>query len=162
MADKKRYVLWGIVLLWMMIIFNFSGQPAHVSNNVSLDVAAKLINTVPSTKTLSQQQKTHITQKINHYVRKSAHGIIYFVLAIFVMLAISTHYKTWQQRWSWAIFIGISYAITDEIHQLFVIGRGCQVKDIIIDSVGVMSGIFISTLIIKGLDNFKKKFYKDS
>lgn len=29
-----------------------------------------------------------------------------------------------------------SYAISDEVHQLFVPGRGRQVKDVIIDSAG--------------------------
>ena len=33
------------------------------------------------------------------------------------------------------------YAISDEVHQLFVPGRGGQVKDIVIDSAGAIVGI---------------------
>lgn len=33
------------------------------------------------------------------------------------------------------------YTISDEIHQLFVLGRGGQIKDVIIDSSGAVVGI---------------------
>ena len=45
--------------------------------------------------------------------------------------------------------MGISYAISDEIHQLFVSGRAGQVQDVIIDSIGVILGICILMLFIK-------------
>ena len=36
------------------------------------------------------------------------------------------------------------YAISDEVHQLFVPGRGAQVKDVFIDIAGAAVGIFLS------------------
>lgn len=39
------------------------------------------------------------------------------------------------------------YAVTDEFHQLFVLGRGAQVKDVLIDLVGATTGITIASLI---------------
>jgi VanZ family protein len=35
----------------------------------------------------------------------------------------------------------ILYAISDEVHQLFVLGRGAQVVDVLIDSLGAFVGI---------------------
>lgn len=45
--------------------------------------------------------------------------------------------------------MGIAYAISDEIHQLFVSGRAGQVQDVVIDSIGVILGICILMLFIK-------------
>jgi len=38
------------------------------------------------------------------------------------------------------------YATSDEFHQLFVPGRGCQLKDVVIDSTGYIVGISINRL----------------
>ena len=35
-------------------------------------------------------------------------------------------------------------ARSDEFHQLFVPGRGAQVKDVLIDTAGAIVGIFVS------------------
>ena len=45
--------------------------------------------------------------------------------------------------------MGISYAISDEIHQIFVAGRAGQVQDVVIDSIGVILGICILLLLAK-------------
>lgn len=43
----------------------------------------------------------------------------------------------------------ILYAISDELHQLFVPGRGAQVKDVVIDSSGAVVGIGVYVAAIK-------------
>ena len=43
---------------------------------------------------------------------------------------------------AWAA--GTSYGILDEIHQIFVNGRGCQVSDMCFDSFGVLLGCVIA------------------
>lgn len=45
-----------------------------------------------------------------------------------------------------ALMISISYAFTDEIHQLFVPGRTGLLRDVVIDSIGI---IIFSFLIVK-------------
>lgn len=50
--------------------------------------------------------------------------------------------------------ICILYAISDEIHQMFVPGRGAQGRDIVIDSVGSVVGIIFG----KGRGTNKTKF----
>ena len=46
-----------------------------------------------------------------------------------------------------ALLICVLYVISDEVYQLFVPGRGGQVKDIIIDSAGATVGIGVYLLI---------------
>ena len=46
-----------------------------------------------------------------------------------------------------ALLICAVYAATDELHQMFVQGRSCEVRDILIDSLGALTGILIACLI---------------
>ena len=43
--------------------------------------------------------------------------------------------------------IAILYAVTDELHQIYVPGRSFGIRDIVIDSLGALTGIFIPKLI---------------
>ena len=40
-----------------------------------------------------------------------------------------------------SLLVCVLYAISDELHQLFVSGRGAQVKDVLIDSAGATVGV---------------------
>ena len=43
----------------------------------------------------------------------------------------------------------VLYSVTDEIHQMFVPGRSCELRDVAIDSCGVATGILLCTIIKK-------------
>ena len=43
---------------------------------------------------------------------------------------------------------GALYAVSDEIHQIFVPGRSCQAFDVLIDSSGVLTGTIIMLLFL--------------
>lgn len=72
--------------------------------------------------------------------KKSAHVIEYSLLFILWYRALG------QKSPIKAFLISISYAFTDEIHQLFVPGRTGMLRDVAIDSLGM---IFIYFLIVK-------------
>jgi VanZ family protein len=42
---------------------------------------------------------------------------------------------------------GTLYAVSDEIHQLFVEGRSCELRDMLIDSAGVAAGVLLANWI---------------
>ena len=48
-----------------------------------------------------------------------------------------------------SVLTGILYAVTDEIHQLFVAGRDCNFWDFSADALGVVFGIYLFSKIIK-------------
>jgi VanZ family protein len=74
-------------------------------------------------------------------VRKFAHFFAYLVLGILVLSAfVKSDYKG-GKTFVYAFVICAVYASSDEIHQLFVSGRGCQIKDVLIDSGGALTGI---------------------
>ena len=79
------------------------------------------------------------------------HLAIFFAFTFFLTLSIKT--KNLNKKTIAIIFlISLIYAISDEFHQLFVIGRFASIKDIIID----MIGSSLAILILKILEIFKK------
>ena len=56
-----------------------------------------------------------------------------------------------------AFLICVLYAISDEIHQLFVPGRAGQVRDVLIDSSGSFLGIFLVMLFVRFLRKIRNK-----
>ncbi|MBR3789338.1 MAG: VanZ family protein, partial [Clostridia bacterium] len=60
-----------------------------------------------------------------------------------------------------ACALSFFYAITDEIHQIFVPDRACQLQDMLIDLAGIVSGFIVYALIYilvrKTMTKFKIK-----
>ena len=52
--------------------------------------------------------------------------------------------------------IGTAYAVTDEVHQFFVPGRSCELRDMCIDSCGVIAGVLIGALVFRIWNNREK------
>jgi VanZ family protein len=119
---------WMIVVIWMILIYRLSAQPTV--EKVVPDVDYRL-------------------GTFNHLVRKNAHFFIYFVLAILIINALSNSRGRRLRNFIFALGFSILYAISDEIHQLFVPGRGGQVKDVFIDSMGSLLGIGIYLLVVR-------------
>jgi VanZ family protein len=75
------------------------------------------------------------------FVRKLAHFSLFFLLEILIYnLLNNIKYKGCV-----SIFIVSIYAICDEIHQYFVPGRSCEIRDMIID----ISGCIVAFLLLK-------------
>ena len=54
----------------------------------------------------------------------------------------------------YAIGLSILYSCTDEFHQLFISGRSGSIRDILIDSIGILIGTYLYKLIfIKNKEN---------
>ena len=47
---------------------------------------------------------------------------------------------------------GTAYACSDEVHQLSIEGRSGQWTDVLVDSLGVLTGVMLGTLLIKALN----------
>lgn len=72
------------------------------------------------------------------------HLVAYFFLALFLNFSLVKGKNT--KFIFIAILIAIIYGITDEIHQLFVIGRSGAVTDVILDTVGIfLAALFYYT-----------------
>ncbi|MDP3027351.1 MAG: VanZ family protein [Nanoarchaeota archaeon] len=61
-----------------------------------------------------------------------------------------------------AIMIAIVYAVSDEIHQLFVPGRACSFSDILTDSAGILFATLIYSLKFLNIKNNVNEAYDES
>jgi VanZ like family len=69
-------------------------------------------------------------------LRKLAHAAEFAVLGLLLLRALG-------HAWS-AFWLGVAYAVTDEIHQAFVPGRLGSPLDVVIDAAGVAAGVVLA------------------
>lgn len=158
------WVLWLMVGGIMGMIFIFSAQPATQSARLSSSIVNVLVtNFVANFHSSSLSEQTLIIQDWSFMVRKTAHATIYTLLGFVTMLAV---YKTAKrkpfkitfskplQTFIVLLICGF-YAMSDEIHQIFVPGRSCELRDMLIDLTGSILGITIAWVWL----THKKKSY---
>ena len=146
-------VSWLSVLLWMIFIFSLSAQPATESSALSSRTTRIIIQIIDKIIPLDIESSTtaDFALQAEHIVRKVAHGIVYFILGILVMVAfIKSEAKGFKAVFL-SLMLCILYACSDELHQLFISGRSGQLKDVLIDSIGASIGIVICQLIRKAM-----------
>lgn len=142
-----RVILMTLLLGTFFIIFGFSSQDAEKSGNLSSSVT-KLI--------LGQEEREDIVERAESVIRKIAHFCIYTLVGFLLMALVSTYDLEENKRIRISLGIGILYATSDEIHQLFIPGRSGQITDIILDSMGVIIGILFLLIIVE-IDKRKRK-----
>lgn len=119
----------------MIFIFTMSSFNANDSSNQSNFIVNILVNIF----------NIHNIDILSLIIRKLAHLTEYAILGLLVYNLIHSYNK----KTYIALFISILYAITDEMHQYFVPGRSCQITDIMIDTIGIIIGVYLYKLIIK-------------
>lgn len=142
-----RNITLMLIIVVCMVIFRFSSEDSGESTGTSDFVIGCIININPFTKALDSVQKEEIKENMKMPIRKLAHFSIYTVLGITVMCHMSTYGINRYKRIGGSLILGMLYAVSDEIHQLFVPGRSGQISDVCIDTVGVLFGICIFLLI---------------
>jgi VanZ family protein len=74
-------------------------------------------------------------------LRKLGHAFEFAVLGALLYRAVG--------REPLAILLGSAYAVTDEVHQAFVSGRQGSPVDWLIDTLGVVAGVFICSRLLR-------------
>ena len=139
---KKRIISIVLLVLWMITVFLFSAQDATRSSRVS----GNLTDTMLDLLNVSEEHK----ETAETLIRKLAHFTIYAVGGVLAMWCFGECKLENRKNIIISQIFGTLYAITDEIHQYFVPGRACQFRDIVIDSLGVATGILL-VLILKNI-----------
>lgn len=110
---KKALIYWLPLLVWMTTIFLFSNQPKAIR--------------------FEDKLTDFVTGKIGHLFE-------YAVLYILWFRAINSELT--GNNWKPPMFLTVLYAISDEIHQLFVPTREGKFRDVIIDTLGGIIGLW--------------------
>ena len=140
----KRWVSLIAVIAVAVMIFLFSAQEGDDSAMLSEGVTEWLLTMlVPGYADFTVAQKLAYLERVGFAVRKIAHFSEFALLA--VTLSVHLHYRMRGYRrialTAWVI--ATLYAGTDELHQMFVGGRGPAVRDVAIDSAGALTGAFV-------------------
>ncbi len=135
MINKRKIIYWFLLIIWMIGIFIMSNQPASISDSQSEGIIKVLSS-------IGIDVNGIFGQLANFAVRKCAHFLEYMVLALLVFNVFNLYFSIKKVIVITIIFVFL-YACSDEIHQLFVLGREGAVRDVIIDTFGGVSLILI-------------------
>ena len=140
-------ILWALVIGWMGFIFSMSAEPAAESTETSGNTLRAIFNIIyPGFKNFDEAKQQHIIEQNQYCIRKTAHFSAYTLLGILISLAMVQHIKKFSLI---SYGIGTLYAISDEMHQLYVPGRSGQFSDVLLDSAGVALGCIIIFILYK-------------
>ena len=138
----KRGIIisWAVVFLWMAVIFTLSSQQAADSNRISKGITEVVLEAIDK---IIPEKEFDLDDFIN-IIRKNAHFFAYLILGGLVLNALRL---SLNRPWGYSAVIAIGicglYAVSDEIHQMFVPGRSAQLKDVLIDTSGAAAEIAI-------------------
>ena len=131
----KKVLKLILVLIVMGAIFAFSNESGVRSTKRSDRVITVLF------------KNNKKTNKLITFVRKSAHFIIYFLLGFLVINLFIEFNLSYSQIIVFSLLLCFFYACSDEIHQLFIVGRSGRVFDVLLDSVSSFLGILFYKLL---------------
>ena len=147
MKPRKHWWVWIIVLLYIYFIFSNSMQVAEASNQASIKVTWFIVH-------LLERIGIYANFSVFHgFVRKLAHFSEFAGLGFLVTLALSICPLFNSRFLNFLLFL-IAIPVADETIQRFIAGRSSQMKDMIIDGSGFLSGGilgYLFVLVIKDL-----------
>lgn len=150
-----RIILIVLLVLTFIKIFDFSSQDSEKSGNLSRTITEKITSKIKYIQKLDEDKKEKILNKAETIIRKLAHFSEYTLVGILLMALMSTYEIKNRLRAGISLLIGILYACSDEIHQLFVPGREGRIQDVLIDTSGVITGIIIVIIILNIIKRVK-------
>lgn len=141
----KRVIYSILIVIWMFVIFSLSNQPANDSTELSDGFISSTIGNIYRffDRDISNDDLNEIKVRYTYPVRKLAHFTIYMILGILVTLLVREYNVSFYKCLLISLFVCFLYSISDEIHQLFVLGRSGEIRDVLIDTSGSFVGIFL-------------------
>ena len=141
-GGQGRSLSWLLLLLVMLIIYFLSSQPLEQTHHLSMSISEKIYD-VQSVFLAKGDPDSLSVEKINWTLRKLAHFLLYCGMGLVSAYALSRTGLSWSKI-TW-ITLGLCtlYAISDEYHQMYVLGRTPSLMDVLLDGAGAVVGIGI-------------------
>ena len=118
---KVRKIVFAVLfVIWMITVFMFSNESSDESSGTSGNTIRAIINLIPSIRQMEEVQKEQIIKELQPIARKLAHFTIYTIGGIFAFLNLNEYNIEDKKKIIFSILFGFIYAITDEIHQMFI------------------------------------------
>ena len=150
LKDIVLFVIFLIlVVFWMGVIFKFSSANGEKSTGTSRSSLEKIITLF--NKNIDKDKLEGLVIKYDVVLRKFTHfsgylvgGVLLYFMYFYLNKLINNglvYIKVYS------VITGSLYAISDELHQYFVPGRSGEIKDVLLDSSGVITGVFLLFLL---------------
>ena len=139
-----------LCLFVMGLIFYMSSRTATDSKAMSRGLLYSLLSFFRrGFSGMEDAAKETVVASWQHFIRKAAHFTLYGVLGLSLCVLSygfpATHRGHFCRAWG----VAVLYAISDEIHQAFVPGRGPGVGDVLIDASGALCGVLAVLLLAR-------------
>ena len=161
--NKRIIISVILVIIWMAFIYFMSNMNREESSSTSRTIIVDVINKIDemthaSSETIKKHQTYDFIKKVHHIFRKFSHTLVYMALAILIFnLLIQLRKRKLFMYNLLTIMLCFIYACTDEYHQTFILGRGGQFTDILIDTLGAIVGCFLISMVYLIVKKHQKK-----
>ena len=138
-----------LCVLCAAFIYAMSAEPVDVSRAHSSEITGQIVSAFLPDTDADPIERDNTIASADHVFRKAAHFCVNAVFGGLLCFASLGYAATWYVHGGRSLLIGAIYAVSDEIHQAFVPGRGPAVTDVLLDSAGVLCGIAVMLLIAR-------------
>lgn len=136
-----------LIIIWMITVFSFSNQTSTQSSGLSGKLTTKIVNILHITEGCTEEDGKIVISNIEYLIRKMAHYSIYALGGFLIYLEMTLYKISFKFKILFTQLIGSIYACTDEMHQFFIPGRSARIRDVIIDSFGIFTGIIVAIIV---------------
>ncbi len=164
MKSKKikviRAILLALIISVMVVIFVLSAQGGEESGETSAGFTSFVMNLFGINKDNTPPEEL---VRIEGVIRTLAHFSEYAALGLLCTLFALTYSMKCIISLCHAVSFSALYAVTDEIHQIFVPGRAAQISDFLVDTSGVLCGaltVLAVTLLAARISALRKRAKK--
>ncbi len=139
-----------LTIICCLLIFLNSAADSEASEKQSgtiTDVLAPVV--IPDYIQLSPDEQETQKDELGQLVRKAGHCLEFMALGLCSFsFCLTFKKKNNQERTLFSAFLfaltfSFLYAVSDEIHQIFVPGRACEFEDIVTDTMGILCGMLV-------------------
>ena len=149
-----------LVALMCLLIFMFSAQSSGESSMTSGRITGLVLKIFfPGLSEQSYYTQYKVSDAVSTIIRKGAHFSEYAILAqlTFQLLLVLPRPRKDIICALCGFLFAAMYAASDEFHQSFVPGRAMMARDVLIDSLGALTGVIIAVIVVR----IMKKKYKN-
>ena len=143
--SKKKIINLVLLFMWMGLIFYMSSSNGEKSTGQS-----DLVITIVSS--LGINLSGNFGEFASVIVRKAAHICEYMILSLLLYNVLKDYITITKKIMIYTIIGVILYAMSDELHQIFVPERAGRIQDVFIDTTGGCIGL----IVIKAINKVKR------